>query len=331
MKDTLTNIKSNLSKASVNKKLYVFLVCLFLSTFYWLINVLSNQYNSDIEVNVHYNNQPPDFIILSKLPPILKVNISTDGYNLLGYNLKLKKPKVVINLSEYQFEESQKKHEIFFKDFLPTLSKQLGSKVIINEISPKTVQVMLDKKAVKTLKVIPNVKLAFKNQFQLFEDIIVIPNTVEVIGPASMLDSIHVIPTSFIEINDIESSLIRKIKLNNDFIIAHHLQIKNSDIEVKINTDKFTQYKLNLTIADTNVSDTVSIDVIPQTIEIKFLIPLSKLALLKPEEFEIKVDFNELSTNYKKLKVHLSKHPDFVKNITLKPAKVEYVLKRKEK
>ena len=331
MKDTLTNIKSNLSKASVNKKLYVFLVCLFISTFYWLINVLSNQYNSDIEVNVHYNNQPPDFIILSKLPTILKVNISTDGYNLLGYQLKLKKPKVEINLSEYQFDELQNKHEILFKDFLPTLSKQLGSKMTINEISPKIVQVILDKKMVKSLKVIPNVKLTFKNQFQLFDDIIVVPNMVEVSGPASMLDSINVIPTSLVEINDIESSLIKKIKLNNDFIIAHHLQIKNSDVEIKINTDKFTEYKLNLPVIITNTSDTVDIDVIPMSIEIKFLIPLSKLALLKPEEFEILVDFNELSANYKKLKVHLVKHPDFIKNITLKPAKVEYVLKRKEK
>lgn len=331
MKNTLTNIKSNLSKASVNKKLYVFLVCLFISTFYWLINVLSNQYNSDIEVSVHYNNQPSDYIILSKLPKILKVNISTDGYNLLGYQLKLKKPKVEINLSEYQFDESQKKHEIIFKEFLPSLSKQLGNKMMINEISPKIVQVILDKKMVKSLKVIPNVKLTFNNQFQLVGDVIVFPNIIEVTGSASVLDSINVIPTSLVEINKIESSLTKKTTLNSDFINAHHLHIKNCDVEIKINTDKFTEYKLNLPVIISNASDTVDIDLIPKSIEIKFLIPLSKLALLKPEDFEIFVDFNELSANYKKLKVHLVKHPEFVKNITLIPAKVEYVLKRKEK
>lgn len=309
----------------------MFLVCLLISTCYWLINVLSNQFNSDIEFEVQYNNQPDEFVILSKLPPLLKVNISTDGYNLLGYQLKLKKPKVEINLSEYQFDELQNKHEILFNDFLPTLSKQLGNKMVINEISPKVVQVLLDKKMVKSLKVIPNVKLTFKNQFQLSGVIIVAPNIVEVTGPTSILDTINAIPTDFLEINDVEGSITKKIKLNNDFLAKHHLQTKDNSVNLKINTDKFTEYKLNLPITIINASDTVDIDIIPMSIEIKFLIPLNKLAQIKPEEFQILVDYNELSAMYKKLKIHLVKHPDFIKNITLKPAKVEYVLKRKEK
>lgn len=309
----------------------MFLACLFLSSFYWLVNVLSNQYTSYIEVAVKYNHQSPDYIILSKLPPLLKVSVSTDGYSLLSYQFQLKKTQVEIDFSTYKFDEYQNKHEIIFNNFLPSISKQLGKKLIINEILPKKVQVILEKKVVKSLKVIPNVKLTFKNQYQLSEGIIVIPSTVEVTGPASILDSIKSIPTYFEEMNDMEGSLSKKIKLDGNFLTTHHLQTKNKSVEIKINTDKFTEYKLNLPIAVTNVSDTVSIDVIPQTIEIKFLIPLSKLAQLKPSTFEVMVNYNELSASYKKLKVHLVKHPDFVKNITLKPAKVEYVLKRKEK
>ncbi|OFZ02048.1 MAG: hypothetical protein A3K10_01390 [Bacteroidetes bacterium RIFCSPLOWO2_12_FULL_31_6] len=201
----------------------------------------------------------------------------------------------------------------------------------INEVFPKNVQVILDEKIVKSLVVIPNIRLAFKNQYLLSEGIVVIPNTVEVTGPASVLDTIKSIPTNFEELNNVEGSLSKKIKLSSDFLDTHHLQTKISSVEVKINTDKFTEYKLNLPIAIRNISDTVHIELIPQVVEIKFLIPLNKLAQLKPEEFQILVDYNELSPIYKKLKVHLVKHPYFIKNITLKPAKVEYVLKRKEK
>lgn len=331
MKNTLTNIKSNLSKASVNKKLYVFLVCLFLSTFYWLINVLGNQLSTDLEVNVTYNNQPLEHVILNKLPSQLIISVTTDGYSLLGYQLKFKKPTIEINLSNYQFDELNKKPEIQFKDFNRTISNQLGNKIIINEILPKSTQVILDKKTTKHLLVIPNVKLTFKNQYLLSEGIIVNPYTVEVSGPASVLDSIKSIPTSFEEINNIEGSIVKKMNLSSDFLTAQHLQTKTKSVEVKIITDKFTEYKLNLPISITNAPDTVNIDFIPQTIEIKFLIPLRKLAQLNTEDFKIMVDYNELSSIYKKLKVHLVNHPDFVKNITLKPAKVEYVLKRKEK
>lgn len=329
MNNVLTNIKNNLSKASVNKRLYVFLVCLFFATFYWLINVLGNQYTSDIRVKVEYVNHPAEQVILSDLPTYLTANVSTDGYTLLAYQLKIKKPLVEINFSNYQFEESRNKNEIIVADFKSSLSKQFGEKILLNEISPKKINVELDLKKTKSLRVAPLYKLAFKNQFQLSDSVVIIPDVVEVTGPKSTLDTINFIPTQFIEINNIEGSLTKHIKLDEDYLIKHHLQVKNTTVELSISADKFTEYKLSLPIEVINPKDSVEIEIMPTTIDVKFMIPLSKLSMLKAEEFRVVVDCDDLSAVYKKLKVQIVKYPAFLKSITVKPANVEYVLKRK--
>lgn len=329
MNKVLTDIKNNLSKASVNKKLYVFLVCLFLSTFYWLINVLGNQYTSELLIDVVYKNQPEKHVILSKLPSNLKTVVTTDGYTLLAYQIKIKKPLVEINLDDYQFEIGDNSNEILVDDFRYAIEKQLGEKIEISEITPKKIIVELDDKIVKTLKVIPLYKLGFENQYQLSDSVIVNPNTIDVSGPKQVLDTLNFIPSEFTELNNISGAIQKTIKLDANFLEKNHLQVINTEIEINIVTDKFTEYKLMLPIKITNNPDSVDVNIIPENIEIKFMIPLSKISLLNLEEFNAIVDFDEQSKIYKKLKVHLIKHPSYLKSIIIKPANVEYVLKRK--
>lgn len=329
MNKVLTDIKKNLSKASVNKKLYVFLVCLFLSTFYWLINVLGNQYTSELLIDVVYKNQPEKHVVLSELPTNLKIVVTTDGYTLLAYQIKIKKPVVEINLDDYQFEIGENSNEILVDDFRHDIEKQLGKKIEINEISPKKITVVLDDKIVKTLKVIPHYKLTFNNQYQLSDSVIVTPNNIDVSGPKQVLDTLNYIPTEFAELKNIEGSIQKTIQLDANFLKKNYLQAINTKIEINIVTDKFTEYKLMLPIKISNNPDSIDVNIIPENIEIKFMIPLSKISLLNPEEFNAIIDFNEQSKIYKKLKVHLVKHPSFLKSITIKPANVEYVLKRK--
>ncbi|MGE0561145.1 MAG: hypothetical protein AB7O47_04970 [Flavobacteriales bacterium] len=328
MNKIITDIKKNLGKASVNKKLYVFLVCLFLSTFYWLINVLGNTYTTELLVTVIYKNQPEKYVVLNELPSNLNLSVTTDGYTLLAYQLELKNPKVEINLEDYQFSEGNTK-EIIVDDFREVISKQLAEKIEINEIFPKKINVVVDTKIIKQLKVLPLYKFSFAKQYQLSDSIIVTPNIVEVVGPKNTLDTINIIPTDFFELTNIEGSLKKRVKLNTDILSRYHLQIKTTDVEISIITDKFTEYKLNLPIGITNKPDSMEVVVVPQTIEVNFMTPLSKLSQINPDKFDVIVDCEELSSTYNKLKVHLIKHPLFLKSVTIKPANVEYILKRK--
>lgn len=329
MSGILTNIKDKLSKASVNKKLYVFLVCLFLATFYWLINVLGNQYNAELKVNVVYNNQPTDRIILNDLPNYLSLNVTADGYTLLAYQFKLKKANVKIDFANYQFEDSNNKNQIRISTFISSLSKQLGEKVVVNEIYPKVVDVKLDQKMVKTLKVLPLYKLGFKNQYQLSDSITIKPNFIKVTGPKTVLDTLDFIPTRYVEIENIEGNLVEQINLDDHYLKNHFLQVKDLIVEMNISADKFTESIIKLPIDIVNQPNEYEIEIIPNSIDVKYMVPLSKLSTIKKDEFSALVNGEELTKTYKKLKVHLVKHPAFLKAITVKPAKVEYVLKRK--
>jgi hypothetical protein len=86
---------------------------------------------------------------------------------------------------------------------------------------------------------------------------------------------------------------------------------------------------MKVPINSINVPEVMNISVFPNYVEVKFMVSLTKLSDIKETDFEANVDCKELNNQYRKLKVDLSKYPSFIKSVSLKPAKVEYVLKKR--
>ena len=80
-----------------------------------------------------------------------------------------------------------------------------------------------------------------------------------------------------------------------------------------------------------NVPDSIEIKAIPNEVEIKFLLPLSKMASLQSANFSAKIDYDQINDNFNhKLKVELTEYPEYIQSLTLNPRKVEYILKKRK-
>ena len=329
MENILTNFKNNFGKASVNKKLYVFLICLFLSSFYWLLNALGQTYSTSLDINITYNKNPEKHVILNELPKFIEVKITGVGYYLLGYKLTFRNPEIFIDLSKYVDEKLREKAMLDFESFNSTIEKQLGNKIEIASIYPKQVKVDVDEIMEKSIKIRPHTKLTFSNQFQLSDAVKVNPTYINVVGPKSVLDTLEFIPTDFINIRNIESNISIEVGFEDDYLNKLKLTTNLEKVNLQILVDKYTEYKLKVPISSINVPEDMSISIFPNDVEVKFMVSLAKLSSLKETDFEASVDCKELNNQYRKLKVDLSKYPSFIKSVSLKPAKVEYVLKKR--
>jgi len=176
----VTNFLNELRKASSKGKLYVFIICIFLSSFLWLLNALGNYYLSDINYDVTYYNLPKDKVIINDLPSQLKIKIKGLGFDILSYKLKLTVPKIKIDLSD---ESSfQKNENNLLEKSIPTdkfkngIQAQVNSKVEIKNIYPQAINLIVDEKVVKTLKVKADTKISCKKQFNIFGKINIKPS-----------------------------------------------------------------------------------------------------------------------------------------------------------
>lgn len=315
-----------LGKASDNRKLYVFLFCLFLATFFWLLNSLGNQYNSEIICNVVYKNQPKDKVVLNELPKQFKIKVRGLGFDLLGLKMSFKNPEVIIDLKRVgNISETQ---NISVTKYATLIANQLGDKIDIKSIYPNSIKLDVDDYMEKIVKVIPKSALSFEQQYQLFGDVLVKPVVTKISGPKSVIDTI----------NEVYSQLIKKVNLNETITETVGFNEQYSQLKIEFNpkkvlvyipVEKFTETTKTVHINTINVPDSITLKTIPQEVKIKFLLPLSKMANLASIKFKAEVDYNNMQESFShKLKVEVVKAPDYIQNITITPLKVEYIIKK---
>jgi len=318
-------------KASSDRKLYVYLFCLFLSIFFWLLNALGNSYITKVVFDVTYLNQPKELVVLNELPTELSIQIKGLGFDLMGYKLKINQPSITVDLATLKNIKSIKgvyAQAIPSNNFKSDISTQLGQHIEIQNIAPDSIHFLMDKQVEKLLPIIPTVNITYAKQYQLFGKIIIKPTVVKVTGAASILDTLTEIYTAKIELENLDESTNETVPYA---AIYENLKLsfKPKKILLYVPVEKFTETIRTVKINTINVPDSIDLKTIPTEVEVKFMLPLSKIVSLESAIFKANVDFKDIGKhNNRKLKVNLVSSPNYIKSIRLSPSKVEYILKK---
>ncbi len=309
----------------------MFLFCLLLATFFWLLNALSNQFNTTIAFKANYLNSPINKVVMNDLPKSFNIKVKALGFDLLAYKLSFSDPMLNIDLARLKEINAAKNNNytLSSKAFLPMINGQLGDEIDIKSIYPSKVYFLFDDKKEKVVAVNPLAKLSFKSQYKQFGNIEVKPAIVKVSGPASVVDTIQMIYTEELVLNNLYETVTTTVSLKADYT-KQHLNFEPQKILLHIPIEKFTESARKIKIECANVPDSIELKAIPSEVELKFLLPLSKMANLASASFKVKVDYLQINDNFnQKLKVNLIEYPDYIQVVSLQPTKVEYILKQK--
>ncbi|MDB4533227.1 hypothetical protein N9242_00020 [Vicingaceae bacterium] len=309
----------------------MFLFCLILSFFFWLLNALSKTSTTQVVFDVNYVNQPVSKIVLNELPSQLSIKIKGLGYDLMAYKLRLKRSQVKVDLSRLEsFEEGKRSNTLASTSFSNFITNQLGEQIEIREIYPDSIKFVFDKRIEKKVKIIANTELHFKNQFQQFGDILIKPAITSVSGPASILDTLSKIYTEELALTALDETTTESVGFKKEYDLMK-LSFSPHKVLLHIPVERFTESSVMIDLESINVPDSLVIKAIPNEIEVKFLIPLSKMASLQSAKFTAEIDYKEINDNFNhKLKVELKKYPSYIQLITSNPGKVEYILKKRK-
>jgi hypothetical protein len=327
--NTITKI---VTKASNNRKLYVFLFCLFLATFFWLLNSLGNHYTTDIEVQIVYINSPKDKVILNDQPKNFKIRVKGLGFDLMAYKIRPTEPLVTLDLSQLNripYNNKVETYSISTYTYSNYIANQLGDEIEIKSIFPDSIQFVMDKAIQKQVKIIPSSELSFKKQFQLYGEILAKPAVTTIIGASSIIDTIDQVYTERLEYNELSETVTETVGFDKSYA-QKKIKFSPNKVLVHIPVEKFTESSKMVAITTVNVPDSIELKTIPKEVEIKFTLPLSKMANLESATFKTEVDYQQISNSFNhKLKVDIVEVPDYISISKINPTKVEYILKRK--
>jgi len=312
-------------RGKLRHTLLVFLVCLLVSALFWLLLAFNGNYSTRIQVPVQYVNIPSDSILYENLPTEIELDISGNGYQLLTYMLRPEKATLLFNGHQIGLSGKQGKGQAFFAtasslDYFNRV--HLEVKAI--RASPDTIFFNFFRQGYRKVPVQVQTNLEFENSFGLSGNILTEPESIHISGPADLLNSIAYVETETLRLSGIQQSQSLKLKIRKP---NANLDYAPAEVRIELPVEKYTEALFDIPLHTENLLRRDSVHINPPLIKVSCSVALSKYASLRPDSFLVAVDLKTL--HGKKLKVHLRKHPEFVKNIRLTPDYVDCIIRKK--
>lgn len=265
------------------------ILAITLAVILWIIANFEQDIEKNIELDIQYNNLPADLIIKNNPPEALSLRIrgsrtklsilNTDNYS---YPLSLN--NVITGISKFNIRTEQ--------IAIP------GIQVI--GISPSEIKIDVDKVAEKKIGIKPKIGLPDIG-FKLVGDPKVVPSSVRISGPKSVLEELQYINTDEIKVAGEKTNFTIEVplKTNNPLLMVMD---DNEVVKITVNLEEtmiekeFKDLKINLT--DT---DNIDYEVVGrQTVDLLFKGPYSTIKDLSSDIISIDASLNDINKNVKK-------------------------------
>ena len=306
-----------------NKKVFVFIICLIISTVLWFINALSKDYSTLIAYPVKFVNPPENQFLSGNPPKNLDLMVRGKGFLLLQHKIFMFSP-VTIDISDLisNSQPDPEGYKVTGRSLTSIVSSQISSDLILAEIKPDVFTLVLDSLTTKTVPVEIELDVEFVSQMNLKNKVTTTPEKIEITGPTIVLKDINTLKTKVNITNKLSSDFQQKIEL----LHPDHTTIVPEQVTINIEVEKYTEKEIKIPVEIMNKPEGVNLKIFPSEVKVLFNVGLSRFDKVKVSDFGVSVDYNSIIADVNSLMVSIYKQPEFVQNIRINPERVEFLI-----
>ncbi len=309
----------------LNRRVITFLVCVLVSVFFWLMMMLSKEYNIIVSYPVEYVNTPKDRVISNLLPKEIDIEIRAKGFFLLAYKFK-KAQTVYVDLEDSRPMATKNYYYLLTNSRINKMTEQFSTRIKVQRIMPDTIFLNFNRKVSKQVPVKAIINLTIDSQYQQSDSIRLIPDHIQVSGAADVLEKINfveTVPVTIKSLNESRTVVLDIAKSQNGYMETNFSQVK-----AQINLKKYTEASVELTIEAINLPNGYTLKSFPDKVLVKYDVAFDNYQNINASQFRAVIDYKKVEPNSNKLKIVLEKSPSGIRSIRLNPEKVEFIIKK---
>lgn len=318
MFENLKKISRTEFKKANFKSFFFFLI---FSTLIWFLVQFSKSYTKVLTVPLQFENYPKDKIV-EKKDENLELRIQESGFRLAWF--KFFGPKVKVDLSSLPSDGSYLTYSL--REHRGLLRKKLPMNFDNVSFLDQEIRIPYQQKEVKTVAVKPHVNLNYAPGYASEGNLIISPDSVKISGPSKMLDTISELYTKTVNLKNIKKNVDGKIGIDN----SKHREITlfQNKVNYQIKVEKFTEGEVEVPIEITNVPKDAEISIFPEKLKVTFKVSLENYDKIDSVDFKIVCDFKNVPENQNFFIPIIAQQPKIVRNVSLSPRKVQFVIKK---
>jgi len=326
----LNSIQLSIKKMEIKsqRKIITFFVCVCIATVFWFLNALNKSYTVDIEFPVKYINLPANRVLSNNPEDKFTLTVSSYGFTILRHKLSLAYSPLIFDVNEFTHGQLQNTDRSRFVistgQFINRFSSQISNELKINAIHPDTVVFSFEKMKKRMIKIIPEVHLDFVAQHDLNRSIIIVPDSVLVNGPESIMDTLSYVYTVSQEYTEVKESIKRNLALKENKSLTY----EPSRVMMIIPVEEFTEKNLMVPVYVNNLPEDKHVNLFPEKIRVSFQVSLSRFNKIKADEFRVCVEYKDIQQQKETLSLKLEVQPIDLKTISIYPSRIEYLIEK---
>ncbi len=326
----MKSIYNLLKEKLINRNVAVFSFFLLLSFIFWYINALSKDITGSVNFPVRYTNFPENLALVNELPDKLTLELEGSGYSLLRARISGNNTPLIIDVdnSGLSVRDNETELEFFIHSYnlRESFMRQLRNNFEITSVQPDSINFVFDKVIVRKVPVKPDIKVNLQKQFMINGNIVTDPDSVEISGPRTIIDTIMFVETEFHEFNQVKEQITRNLEIEP----IRKIGISHKKIEITVPVEQYTEEVIDVGIRIINKPDTAEVRLFPDMVSVQYNIALSDYNRMQEIPLDAVVDMKNLDIRkVDRLNVEMINLPPFITNVRYNPMQVEYIIEKK--
>ena len=311
--------------SNTNRELLIFLFFLAVSGVFWLVLTLNETYEQEFAIPVHIVGVPKNAVLTSEETDTVKMTIRDKGYTLMTYLYGDVLSNVTLNFKNYT--RSNGIGTVTAQELQKVIYQKLASSSKIISIKTEKLQFYYNYGAKKMMpvrwsgRVIPE-ELYFISRVEYS------PDSVLVYAPESKLDSISVLYTEQLNYVGFRDTLNAVFELDK----IKGVKMVHDKIKVTFFTDVLTEEKIEgIPVKGINMPEGKILRTFHAKVTVSFVTGVSIYRNLKPEDFTVIADYNEIRKQpSEKCRIYLKDAPRGISRVSLETSQVDYLIETQE-
>ena len=317
-------------EAANKRRIYIFILCVFISTLFWLFNKLSQETSATLSTPIVFVSFPDGLVAASQSDSIIHYRLKSTGIRIIRAFWLLPSDTLFIQSDALPVTRRDGKNLYFIDE--NRLNAMLANRFTqwsnVENVHPDTVFVELVAVISKRLPVKLDADITFEQRFRPYGDITIEPDSILVTGPETILDTLRFVATEHWSSGRLRQNTQQMLRLKKPLPLKS-LHLETEKIQLTIPVAEFTEssIELPLQVISPEGSSPANVRLFPNKVTVNYLVALNDYASVNEQMFRASVPCPvSIDSDDGRLTVELDSYPSFVDVLSISPPIIEYII-----
>ena len=309
--------------SGLNKEFLIFLFFLALSGCFWLMMTLNETMEREYKIPVQLTGVPRNAVLTGELPDTVTIVVRDKGFTLVTYAWGAKLRPLTFRFASYADDDAGAGVVPMADVQKQVLSQLYGSSKLL-QIKPAKFDFYFTYGSSKRVPVVFRGKITTSKSYYLAHTEFY-PGTVTVYANKRQLDQLQAVEIEPFNLRNLSDTIHRMVRIQK----VRGMKIVPQTVRLAIYPDVLTEESIDVPIQAINMPPNMVLRTFPSKVTVRFTIGASLFRTIKPSQFKVVVDYNDLAENPSdKCPLQLRSVPRSVSKAHLDMDMVDYLLEQ---